>query len=107
MSTKIIQTVRPLTVQGTELKVGSRMYHFTPNQRGDYVAEVVDKDVDTILSISAGYIVYAHQDEGVLPGYDIVTPEAVRAPSARASPPPPVARGEYAEKPGFGNRKAP
>lgn len=105
MSTKIIQTMRPLSKAGTELPVGGRTYHFTPNARGDYIAEVVDKDVPTVLSISAGYQLYPYQNEPMLPGGAIVTPEPVREPAARASPPPPLARGEHRPtNTAFGNK---
>lgn len=95
MPTVLIQTVHPLSAKGTTLEVGGRSYHFTPNRLGDYVAEVVDVDVDTILSISAGYKLYG-KDERPLPGGDIVEPPIPREPAARAIPAPPTPRGQHA-----------
>jgi hypothetical protein len=86
MPTILIQTVRPLSREGTRLPVGGRSYHFTPNRRGDYVAEVVDVDVDTVLSISAGYKIYPHQDEKSLPGAEVLPPPEEREPAPRAVP---------------------
>lgn len=96
MPTVLIQTVRPLSRDGTRLPVGGRSYHFTPNARGDYVAEIVDVDVPTVLSISAGYQIYPYQGEKALPGADILPPPEPREPAARATPAPPTPRGEHA-----------
>ena len=89
MPTVLIQTVRPLSREGTRLPVGGRSYHFTPNRLGDYVAEVMDVDVDTVLSISAGYRIYENQGEKSLPGADVLPPPEPREPAARAIPAPP------------------
>jgi len=94
MPTVLIQTVRPLSREGTRLPIGGRTYHFTPNRLGDYVAEIVDVDVDTVLSISAGYQIYAMQGEKALPGADILPPPEVREQAARATPAPPRPRGQ-------------
>jgi hypothetical protein len=96
MPTVIIKTLRPLSKDGTRLPVGGRTYHFTPNRRGDYVAEVVDVDVETVLSISKGYEVYDDQADAPLPGHNIVTPPEVREAAARAIPAPPRPRGQEA-----------
>jgi hypothetical protein len=99
MGTKIVQTLSPLSKLGTTLPVGGRSYHFTPNDKGDYTAEILEQDVGTVLGISAGYQLYRDQSEAaVSAGLDIVIPEEVREPAARASPPPPLKKGEYREQ---------
>jgi hypothetical protein len=46
---------------GTKLPVGNRLYHFLPNESGHAVADVLEQDVDTVLSIGAGYQKYSGQ----------------------------------------------
>lgn len=101
MPTKVIQTIHPLSIKGTTLPVGGRSYHFTPNMRGDYVAEVMDEDVDVVLSISEGYQIYEHDDRP-LAGHAIIEPPEVRMAADRAVPTPPRSAGP---KPGFGRVK--
>jgi hypothetical protein len=44
---------------GTKMEYGGVRYHFTPNDLGDYVAEVSNpQHYDAILSIGAGYRPY-------------------------------------------------
>ena len=91
--TTLIQTLHPLTVKGTQLPVGGRSYQFTRNHRGDYVAEVLNVDVDRILSISAGYQVYDHQDDVQVPGDEITAGTVQRHVAPRAQPQSPTPRG--------------
>lgn len=101
MATKILETTHPLTKQGTVLPCGGRTYQFSPNGRGHYVAEVLEVDVPTVLSISAGYRLYKYQHEALPPSHDIVFPEPPREPAARAIPQSPRKRGR---PPKFGNK---
>jgi hypothetical protein len=95
MSSVIIQTLRPLNNDGTELRHAGRTYHFTRNARGDYVAEVMEQDAAAILSISAGYQVYDHNDAPPLRADEIPPYVEHREPAERATIQPPLARGEH------------
>lgn len=54
-----LQTTHPLRKDGTELKVGTRLYHFRKNVLGHFVAEVLDPiDRRSIMSICAAYRPY-------------------------------------------------
>lgn len=56
-------TLRCLTPfpQGTHQTVNGRHYHFAFNEKGHAVAQVLEQDASTILSIGAGYQVYDEQ----------------------------------------------
>lgn len=65
--------------QGTSQSVNGRKYHFSFNDLGHAVAQVLPEDVPAILSIGAGYIRYDEQDKSdvdnvILPHRKVVAP---------------------------------
>lgn len=93
----LIQCLTPFK-KGTKLPVGNRIYHFLPNNRRDYVADVMEQDVQTVLSISQGYQLY--EGEGPLPGHEVPDDkDRDRRPAPRAQP-----RVPGRKPAGFGNR---
>ena len=64
---------------GTQLPVGDRIYHFVRNRQGHHVADVLEKDVWTVLSIGAGYQLYDAQVAAAeAPAPERTTPKTVR-----------------------------
>jgi hypothetical protein len=53
----LIQCLTPFP-GGTKLPHRDRVYHFVRNPVGAYVADVMERDVEAVLSISAGYVRY-------------------------------------------------
>lgn len=59
MRTRFIQCLSPFKGGTTQPCENGRVYHFLPNEHGDYVAEVLnDRDYENILSISKGFQPY-------------------------------------------------
>lgn len=74
---------------GTVIEVGGQAIHFTPNERGDHVAEVTDPAIihRLVREIPEGFCAYGNEKLPAIPRQEALPVEPV-APAARPEPAP-------------------